>query len=151
MDLHIAPPRIELLEDDASCQALDAELVERLYAYNVEATGCADGRLLAGRVRDASGDLLGGFSGHTWGGVCVLTHVWVAHAQRGRGLGRRLLAQAEAEAARRGCVELILLTHAFQAPGFYERAGYRCAASIADWPLGHANLVYRKRVTGGPD
>jgi ribosomal protein S18 acetylase RimI-like enzyme len=140
----------ELLHDDAPCQALEGVLDEHLYAFNVEATGLADGRLIGGRVRDGAGALLGGFSGHTWGGVCVLTHLWVAPAQRGRGLGRDLLAQAEAEALRRGCADAIVLTHDFQAPDFYERAGYRRVASIADWPAGHANHVYRKRLGGTP-
>ena len=137
-------PAFELLQDDDPCQALGATLVEHLYAFNVEATGHADGRLIGGRMLDADGALLAGFSGHTWGGVCVLTHLWVASAHRARGLGRELLARAEAEALRRGCGETILLTHDFQAPAFYERTGYRCVASIPGWPAGHANHVYRK-------
>jgi len=150
MDRTLPAPPVELLDGDAPCAALDGVLVERLYEFNAEATGCDDGRLFGGRVVDADGELIVGFSGHTWCGVGVLTHLWIAPAQRGRGLGRDLLAQAEAEALRRGCADAIVLTHDFQAPDFYERAGYRLVASIADWPAGHANHVYRKRLRATP-
>ncbi len=137
---------VELL-DEAATQALEADLVERLYAFNAKATGRADGRLLGGALRDEHDELIGGFSGHTWGGVGVITHLWVNEAHRGRGLGQALLREAEAEATRRQCRVVILATHDFQAPPFYEAEGYERIATIADWPIGHANHFYRKSLT----
>jgi GNAT superfamily N-acetyltransferase len=53
--------------------------------------------------------------------------MWVARDARGRGLGRRLLAEAEAEAAARGVGTLRLETNRAltEAMGLYRSAGYR--------------------------
>jgi GNAT superfamily N-acetyltransferase len=136
---------VELL-DEANCIELETVLVDRIYEFNANATGYSDGQLLGGRIRDDSGELIGGFSGHTWGGVCVVTHLWVAEPHRGSGVGRALLKSAEAEGRRRNCTCAILMTHNFQAPAFYERAGYSRVCSVEDWPVAYSNVVYRKRL-----
>ena len=141
--MHIPP--IELC-DEEECQRLEAFLVERIYEFNAHATGYSDGRLLGGRLRSESGDVIAAFNGHTWGGCCVVAHLWVHESQRGRGLGRALLHAAEAEAMRRGCEQVVVATHTFQAPGFYERLGYGMQAVIRGQPKGHANVIYVKRV-----
>ena len=61
-------------------------------------------------------------------------------------IGSALFEAAEREAARRGCQQVLLLTHSFQAPSFYERHGYVRHATIADYPLGHAEHIYVKRL-----
>ena len=136
-------PIVELL-DEAQYLELDATLVEHIYEFNSEATGYTDGKLLGGCVRADSGELIGRFSGHTWGGVCVVTHLWVDRQYRGRGMGQTVLQSAEAEARRRNCAHLILATHSFQAPRFYERLGYQRICTVEDWPVAHSNTVYRK-------
>ena len=142
--------RIELCEE-SECPDLEAFLVDRIYEFNADATGYFDGRLVGGRLRGQSGEVIAAFNGHTWGGCCVIAHLWVQESQRGRGLGRRLLQAAEAEAIRRGCERVILSTHSFQAPVFYERQGYEKQAVIDGWPKGHADAIYVKRVNGGTD
>ena len=135
---------IELCEEN-EIPALEAFLVERIYEFNARATGYFDGRLLGGRLRDDSGEVIGAFTGHTWG-CCVITHLWVHESRWRQGLGRALLQAAETEAARRGCELAVLSTHDFQAPAFYERLGYERRAVIRDRPKGHADLVYVKRL-----
>ena len=110
-------PSVELCEERER-QQLEAFLVERIYEFNARATGYFDGRLIGGRVRDEAGEVIGAFNGHTWGGCCVIAHLWVHESHRRRGLGRTLLQAAEAEAARRGCEQVVLSTHSFQAPAF---------------------------------
>ena len=138
-------PRIEYC-DEGECHELEAFLVERIYEFNAHATGYCDGRLIGGRLRGESGVVIAAFNGHTWGGCCVVAHLWVHESQRGRGLGRALLQAAEAEAIRRGCQQVVLATHSFQAPAFYERWGYERQVVIRDQPKGHANFIYVKRV-----
>jgi GNAT superfamily N-acetyltransferase len=140
-------PDIELC-DESECQELSAFLVERIYEFNARATGYFDGRLLGGRLRNDAGEVIAAFNGHTWGGCCVVAHLWVAEAERGRGLGRALLQAAEAEAARRRCEQILVSTHSFQAPAFYERLGYQRQAMVPGQPKGHANIVYLKRLGG---
>lgn len=141
-------PAIELCNEESECQALETFLVERIYEFNAQATGYSDGRLLGGRLRGESGEVIGAFNGHTWGGCCVIAHLWVHEAHRGRGMGSELLQAAEAEAERRGCEQVILSTHSFQASEFYERLGYEKRAVIPDWPKGHSDIVYVKRLVG---
>jgi len=138
-------PRIEYC-DESECHELEAFLVERIYEFNAHATGYYDGGLIGGRLRGESGEVIAAFNGHTWGGCCVVAHLWVHESQRGRGLGRALLQAAEAEATRNGCRQMVLATHSFQAPAFYERLGYEKQAVIRDQPKGHANFIYVKWV-----
>lgn len=130
--------------NDADCLALEALLTERLLEFNARATGYTDARPLGLRTRGESGELLAGCSGYTWGGCCVITYVWVGEGHRGCGHGAALLRAAECEAARRGCGQVVVATHDFQAPGFYERMGYERKAIIHGMPKGHADIIYAK-------
>lgn len=124
----------------------DAFLAERIYDFNSRATGLFDGRALIGCIGDGSGQTIAGVSGHTWGGTCQVTYLWVQESYRRHGLGRALLAAVESEARRRACTQVILLTHTFQAPGFYETLGYHEHAAIPNYPIGHAQLLYVKQL-----
>lgn len=125
---------------------LNAFLDDRLRAFNAAVLGGVDGAPLHAEVRDAAGAILGGVTGHTWGGCCKVAMLWVHEEQRGLGIGRALMAAVEAEAVRRGCALVTLSTHSFQAPGFYARLGYEQVAAIADYPRGHAKLHFVKRL-----
>jgi ribosomal protein S18 acetylase RimI-like enzyme len=124
--------------------ALDAFLAERIYDFNARATGLFDGKALNGSIKDPSGNVIAAVTGHTWGGTCQVTSLWVDESHRRVGLGRALMHAVEAEARRRGCTQLILFTHTFQAPAFYERLGFLKQATIANYPAGHAQLLYVK-------
>ena len=130
--------------DDAECEGLSAFLVDRIYEFNATATGYFDGMLLAGYIRNDTGEIIAGFDGHTWGGCCQLSHVWVHERHRGRGLGTLLLRAAEAEAVARGCARVTLATHSFQAPGFYQRLGYERKYALEGCPQGHSDVIYFK-------
>lgn len=54
-----------------------------------------------------------------------VSELWVNADLRGRGLGRKLLAEAEALAKERGCDRLHLETRNPKARRLYERLGYR--------------------------
>ena len=111
---------------------------------NIERTGIRDARILAILLRSDEGELYAGLHGHSWGGCCEIKTLWVAEDRRRQGLGVRLLAAAEEEALRRGCCQIVLTTHTFQAPAFYEKCGFRRLASIEDYPRGHANIMMVK-------
>jgi GNAT superfamily N-acetyltransferase len=136
------------LLDEAQCQELEVFLADRIYEFNSTATGYVDGRLLAGRIQDDAGEVIAGFSGHTWGGCCEISHVWVHERHRGQGLGRALLQVAEQQARQRGCGQVVVMTHSFQAPGFYEHLGYERRYAIQGRPKGHSNIVFVKLLHG---
>jgi len=122
-----------------------AALDERLYQFNVAATGIADGRELGVFAHDDAGALAGALTATTWGGCCEIRLLWVAEGERRRGLGRTLVDAAERAARARGCTQMLLHTHSFQAPDFYRRLGYQVIGEIPDYPRGHQNLVLLKR------
>lgn len=119
-------------------------LEDRLYEFNSQATGIVDALGLAVFGRDAGGAVVAGLCGHTWGGCCEIRQVWVHERYRGQGIGRRLLELAETEARRRGCFQIVLATHSFQAPEFYRKLGFEIVDSLPDYPRGHQHLHLRK-------
>ncbi len=136
----------ELRFEDEPTPGDVAFLEDRLYEQNVAATGQADGRWLALFVRADDGAIQAGLCGSTWGGCCEIRQVWVHEGLRRRGLGARMLAAAEAEARRRGCTQMVLTTHSFQAPEFYRRYGFEEVSRLDDYPRGHAHIQLRKRL-----
>jgi ribosomal protein S18 acetylase RimI-like enzyme len=138
-------PEIVIQSGDPS--ELNAVLDKRLYEFNVAATGFSDGTSLYACVQDEDGNIVAAISGHTWGGCCDVALLWVHEDHRRQGLGRALLQAAVAEAERRGCSQVTLSTHSFQAPLFYEKLGYQRVATILDYPNGHTKLYYVKRLS----
>lgn len=130
------------------CRAIVELLEERLHEFNVATTRIADGQGLGLFVRDARGELIAAAAGHTWGETCELKQVWVHPESRRQGLGRRLIEAAVAEAERRGCRQLVLSTHSFQAPEFYRKLGFEEVGRLADYPRGHAQVFMRKPLRG---
>jgi len=133
------------LLDESQCQGLESFLADRIYEFNSQMTSFFDGRLLAGSICNDAGEVIAGFSRNTWGGCCEISHLWVIETMRGHGLGRRLLEAAEAEALRRGCEQVVLSTHSFQAPEFYKRLGYQEVFAIVGRPRGHFTIIYIKQ------
>jgi GNAT superfamily N-acetyltransferase len=125
------------------------ELEERLNDFNVESTGYRDGRDLSCFLRDAGGTLVAGIDGFTWGGYAYVKLLWVAEPFRGKGLGRRLLQAAEAEARTRGCTTIVLSSHEFQAPNLYAKLGYRRVGATDDTPVGYQEFYFQKRLAAG--
>jgi len=128
------------------CREIDDYLSDRIDEFNVQATGYVDGEYFAAVHRNAAGTIRAGVSGYSWGGCCYVSNLWVSEALRGQGWGTSLLETVERDAGRRGCRFVILWTHSFQAPGFYERLGYELRAQVDDHPPGHKDLVYVKRL-----
>jgi len=122
-----------------------------LDAGNIERTGIRDARSLLVMARSHDGVFQGGIHGHTWGGYCEIKTIFVAEGQRRRGVGRRMMEAVQAEAVRRNCRMIILSTHGFQAPGFYEGLGYSCVARIEDCPLGDSYMLMVKRLAAFPE
>lgn len=59
-----------------------------------------------------------------------------------------MLQAAEDEAHRRGCLQVVLATHSFQAPEFYARLGYERKFAIEGLPNGHSDIIFVKALAG---
>lgn len=128
------------IETEPSLQ--DVQFLEdQINAFNIARTGIRDGTLLACFVRDDAHQVIAGIYGWTWGGCCEIRYLWVQRELRGRGYGRRLLLAAEQEARARGCTQIVLDTHSFQAPQFYIKYGYEIFGTVKDYPR-HEQKLY---------
>lgn len=132
---------------DGQRPELDRALGDGLYEFNSSTTGIYDGRLLNASVENGAGEIVAGISGHSWGESCEITRLWVHESLRGRDLGTRLMRAAEEEAIRRGCRQIVLSTHSFQAPSFYEGLGFVKLVTIPNCPKGHEQLIYIKQLS----
>ena len=125
---------------DISPNEIDA-IEDRLYDHNSYATGRHDGQSLAFVIRNEVGQMIGVAAGYTWSGTSELKQMWIDEAYRGRGYARALLNAFVAEACSRGVRRIWVASYDFQAPGLYEKAGFKRMAEFEGWPEGHMNVV----------
>lgn len=127
--------------------AQDVQFLEdQINRFNVEETGIDDGGLLAIFLRNDQSEIIAGLFGWSWGGCCEIRYLWVDAAWRKQGLGRKLLLAAEQEALARGCGQVVLDTHSFQAPEFYQKLGYEIIGEHKDYPRQHSKYYLRKKL-----
>jgi GNAT superfamily N-acetyltransferase len=136
----------DVVISDSAADEDSIALRNALHDFNFEATGYRDGRALSCFLRDGNGALVAGIDGFTWGGYARIEYLWVDAARRGRGIGTRLLAAAEDEARRRGCLKIVLDTHSFQAPELYRSLGYREVGTTMDTPIGFSQTLFEKQL-----
>ena len=123
------------------------EVYAGLLAFNEAQSGPVEFEKVGLLVRDSAGVVKAGLIGkHIWGWLRIDT-LWVEETVRGKGLGSRLLAQAEEEAKAAGCTRALLDTFEFQAPEFYEKRGYSRYAVLEEFPHG-SSLFYLKKDLG---
>jgi GNAT superfamily N-acetyltransferase len=116
-----------------------------LNAFNDAIVGYADREPLYVIVRDSDrGEIVGGISGRTSLGLLFIDLVYLPETLRGTGVGARMMTMAEDEARRRGCRAGILYTINFQAPGFYQRLGWRVFGEIPCDPPGTSRVFLMK-------
>jgi GNAT superfamily N-acetyltransferase len=136
---------LELTLTDAPSDELRDLVGNRLAAFNAELLGSPNRRPLGIAIHSRrDGKLLGGLYGRTGFRRLFVELLFVPEALRGRGLGARLLQQAETEAKARDCVGAWLDTFSAEALPFYLRNGYRVFGEIADYPPGNTRYFLSK-------
>jgi ribosomal protein S18 acetylase RimI-like enzyme len=135
--------QLEILSE--SNQAVFDALVAGVRAHNFELLGHEVSNPLAAIGRDDEGKLLGGVAGRTIYRQFLIEVVWVDKAARGSGLGRKLMAMAEAEARQRGCVAAQVDTLAVQAPDFYCKLGFEVVGRVTGLQDSPERLFLLKR------
>jgi GNAT superfamily N-acetyltransferase len=132
------------LSSDRDPQA-EAVVTGGLAEFNKATFGRVDSQILDVLVRDPeTGEIVGGLLGHSSLGLLFLDLIYLPEHLRGARIGSRIIALAEAEARRRGCSAAFVYTVTFQAPGFYERHGYRRFGEIACPPAGATRIFFSK-------
>ena len=123
--------------------AVREAILDVLIAHNSAAAGDGKWQPLAITVRDEAGIVAGGLWGYTLYSFLFVELLAMGEA-RGEGIGRKVMALAEAEARRRGCVGIWLDTFSFQAPWFYPKLGFTEFGRIPGHPPGHDRLFLVK-------
>ena len=123
----------------------DARFIEeKLFQYNTKTTGFEFGGNVAAFIRDEQGEIIAGITGFCWGFTLKIDYLWVREDRRSHDYGTRLLQAAEEEGKRRGCQQVFLETHSFQAPGFYKKLGYAIFGVLDDYPAGYSQVFLKK-------
>ena len=96
-------------------------------------------------LRGPDGALAAGVMGVMSWSWLFIEAMWVADSLRGLGLGRTLMAAAEAHALAAGCHSVWLDT--FQAREFYSALGYDAFGVLDDYPAGQSRTFMKKRLS----
>jgi GNAT superfamily N-acetyltransferase len=99
-------------------------------------------------VRNETRTVVAGLDASFYAGWMFVSNLWVHAELRRRGVGRRLLQEAERRALARGCHSAWLDTFSFQAPGFYQRLGYEVFGTL-DYPPDVRRFFLKKRLKSG--
>lgn len=80
-----------------------------------------------------------------WNGI-EINSLWVEGSLRKQGYGRKLIALVENEGKKRGCTIIYTNTFTWQAPGFYEKLGYKSYGKLDNFPEGNTLTYYFKNL-----
>ncbi|MGD9541697.1 GNAT family N-acetyltransferase [Methylocystis sp.] len=127
-----------------------AELAARLGEEIAAHFGPREERPVCVVARDPEGTLVAGLNGVSHWRWLYVRHLWVEQSQRGRGWGRRLIADAERIARERGCVGVYVDTFDLRAAAFYEALGFERAGEIVGFPPGHERYILSKQLADAP-
>ena len=119
-------------------------LVRGLVAYNDKHGPRTSWQDVGFYALDDEGRLVGGVQGNFEWDWLHIHCLWVE--EPGRGLGRQLMARAEAYAKDKGKTGILLNTLEFQAKPFYEKLGFAVMGKIDDAAGAHARYFMTKRL-----
>ena len=108
---------------------------------------CPDVADLSCCIKYGEGRCIAGTDSFRMGEMASVDVLWVDEGHRGQGLGSALLAHVEAQARAQGARRLELNTLGFQAPGFYEKLGYRRFGAIEPAVGDYGHYFYVKDLT----
>jgi ribosomal protein S18 acetylase RimI-like enzyme len=143
--MHMGDDRASTALSEAE-RAVARRLIDEINRFNLDTTAIPDFHEMLKVETNSDGELIAGVYAWSWGGTCWIDALWVREDMRRQAVGSRLLAAAEEEARHRGCEQLAVETHTFQAPAFYRRHGFEVVGTLPGYPRGHSELLLRKRL-----
>ena len=135
-----------IVAERSNARAMSRKLWAGLLRYNRKTAGPFHYSRVVLTVRGAKGRVLGGLILQSYWKESYVELLWLSEKARRLGYGRRLMLEAERRARRRGSRLLHLNTYSFQAPGFYEKLGFRRFGGMAGSPRGASRHFYVKRL-----
>ena len=126
-------------------------IIDPLIAFNEALAGPRNKKEFAFSVHSKTGEFVGGLLGFTHWNHFFVSAVFVDQRFRREGTGRELLKRAEALALEHGCDTIYLDTFDYQAPGFYNKLGFKVFGKLEDYPPGHQRFYLIKQIRGVVD
>ena len=115
-----------------------------LVRYNRAQAGPLHYQRVVLTVRDGKRRVMGGLILQSYWKESYVELLWLDGLARRLGYGRRLMQEAERRARRRGSRLLHLNTYSFQAPGFYEKLGFKRFGGMEGSPRGASRHFFVK-------
>ncbi len=135
-----------VLAERANASAVSRALWKGLIKYNREQAGPLRYKRTVLSLRDDKGKLLGGLILQSYWKESYVELLWLSTRARRAGYGSKLIQEAERRARQRGSRLIHLNTYSFQAPGFYEKQGYKRFGGMAGSPEGASRHFFVKRL-----
>jgi GNAT superfamily N-acetyltransferase len=123
-------------------------ILDPLAAYNEAQVGPENCREFTLSVRSESAEPVAGLLGFIQWNHFFVAAVFVDQRFRRQGIGRELIKRAEALALEQACDAIYLDSFDYQAPGFYEKLGFKVFGKLEDYPPGHQRFYLVKRIRG---
>ncbi len=121
-------------------------MIDGMLAYHASKGHVRKSETFSVVIKDQNEKLLGCVMvSFMWNGMSIQS-LWVEDAVRGQGLGKKLMTMAEEEGIKRGCALAYTDTFTWQAPGFYEKLGYKIYGKLEGFPEGNALSYYSKKL-----
>jgi len=137
-----------IVAERADARAVSRKLWDGLIRYNRKKAGPLRYARTVLAIRDGAGRVLGGLILQSYWKESYVELLWLSERARRLGTGRRLMQEAERRARRRGSLLMHLNTYSFQAPGFYEKLGFKRFGGMQGSPAGESRHFYVKRLSG---
>jgi GNAT superfamily N-acetyltransferase len=140
------PEASRIIVERSDAAKTSRELWNGLIGFNQQQAGPFKYSRTVLSVRDGKGRLLGGLILESYWRESYIELLWLSAQARRAGFGRRLIKEAERRARRRGSRLIHLNTYSFQAPGFYEKQGYKRFGGMSGSPPGESRHFYMKHL-----
>ena len=125
-----------------------SKVVEDIYeAYNKQYNPAPHDRESFSTYLYDGGQVVGGIEGHSSWNWMFIKMIAIQEKYRRHGYGLQLLNKAENEAIKRKCTGIYLVTTSFQAPDFYQKAGYEEFGRLENYLPGHQMILFKKKLS----
>jgi ribosomal protein S18 acetylase RimI-like enzyme len=123
-------------------------ILDPLAAYNEARVGPENWREFVLSASSDAGEPVAGLLGFAQWNHFFVAALYVEQPFRKEGIGSELMKRAETLALDQACDAIHLDTFDYQAPGFYERLGFKVFGTLEDYPPGHQRFYLVKRIRG---
>lgn len=119
---------------------------DQLFQFNVSAAPPDQGALSkdVNLVIKDEDKIYGGLIGRIYRGCLFIEFLWISDDKRRKGYGEKLMMEAEKIAISEQCRFIHLDTFSFQAPGFYEKNGYKIFGILEGYADGIKRYYLKK-------